>query len=134
MLAGDRRAARADAIAGLWERRISGNMTQADIYTLERLESEHGAEAVVHFEESGRLPRDFEFSHLYSASEYPEFARRADLGVLTDHMDHIQGHHGGDTTVPLHGEPRNASWADDWGTQTMGNSPEELDYLGMTCH
>jgi RHS repeat-associated protein len=133
LLAGDRAAARADAIAGLWERRVSGTMTQADIYTLNRLESQHGAEAIVRFEETGRLPRDFEFSHLYSASEYPEFARRSDLGVLTDYADHIHGHHGGDTTIPLHGEPRNASWAEDWGYQTMGETPEDLSYMGMTC-
>lgn len=134
LLASDRRAAREHAITGLRERLTSGNLAERDIHTLERLQQQHGQEAVQAFEETGRLPRDFEFSHLYSASEYPELARRSDLGVLTDRAEHIHGHHGGDTAVPLHGQPRNASWEESWGTQVVGDSPEELSYLGMTCY
>jgi RHS repeat-associated protein len=132
LLAHDRRAARADAIAGLWERMRSSSLDETDLYTLSRLENEHGLEAVQRFNESGELPRGFEFSHLYSASEYPEFANKSELGVLTDHRDHIYGHHGGNTTVPLHGEPRNATFEETWGFQVMGESPEALSYLGMT--
>jgi hypothetical protein len=129
LLSADRRAARSDAIAGLWERLRAGSLAERDIHTLERLQQTHGAEAIQTFEETGRLPRDFEFSHLYSASEYPEFARRSELGVLTDRAEHIQGHHGGDTSIPLHGEPRSTSWEENWGTQ-ISSDP---NYLGLVC-
>ncbi len=133
LLSGDRATARADAIADLWERRQTGQMTQADIYTLERLETEHGAEAVVQFEETGKLPRDFEFSHLYSAAEHPELASKSELGVMVDHAEHIYGHHGGDTRIPLNGEPRNPDWSESWGYQVLDDSPEAMSYAGMVC-
>ncbi len=133
LLKGDRATARADAIADLWQRRQSGQMTQGDIHTLERLETEHGAEAVVKFEETGELPKNFEFSHLYSAAEYPELASKSELGVLTDHSEHIYGHHGGDTRVPLDGQPRDVDWAEKWGYQVTDDSPEGMSYAGMVC-
>lgn len=67
LLSRDRRIARKEAQKGLWERYTSGNMEMRDIHTLERLLETHGPEAVARFEETGKLPRNYEFSHLFSA-------------------------------------------------------------------
>jgi hypothetical protein len=103
-----RRSARAEAIAGALESLRAGNPTPQAAHLSERLEAVYGREAVVKFMDTGKLPKGIEFSHLFSAAEYPEFARRGDLGVLTDEGEHRIGHHGGDTRVPLHGKPRSS--------------------------
>ena len=133
MLAGARAQARRLAIHDLWERLILGEMTVQDAQTITRLEQEHGLDAVAHFEDTGQLPRDFEFSHSYSAAANPEVANRPDLGQMLPHDDHIQGVHGGDTRVPLHGLPRNPDYD---GPSGLGiydsNTPEGRHALGMT--
>lgn len=101
-----RRRARAGALKEAHESLQSGSPTPQAAHLAERLEAVYGREALVEFMETGKLPKDVEFSHLFSASEYPEFAHRGDLGVLTDRGQHLQEHHGGDTRVPLHGRPR----------------------------
>jgi len=101
-----RRAARSVAINEALESLRSGSPTPQAEYLAERLEAVYGREALVKFMETGKLPRGVEFSHLFSAAEYPEFAHRSDLGVLTDQAEHRRGHHGGNTRIPLHGMPR----------------------------
>lgn len=105
-LSGARRAARAGALAEALESLRAGNPTPQAAHLATRLEEVYGREALAEFMETGKLPKGVEFSHLFSASEYPEFAHRGDLGVLTDSVEHRAGHHGGDTRVPLHGFPR----------------------------
>lgn len=128
-LSSARRRARADAIDDLRESIESGIYSPQAQYLAER----YGREALVEFVESGKLPDDVEFSHLYSAAEYPEFAHRSDLGVLTDSRDHRLGHHGGDTRIPLDGAPRDPDWESRLGTQEIDASRATgRRYLGMT--
>lgn len=101
-----RRTARSGAINEAVESLRSGSPTPQAAHLAERLEAVYGREALVRFMDTGNLPRGVEFSHLFSAAEYPEFAHRSDLGVLTDQAEHRLGHHGGNTRVPLHGFPR----------------------------
>ena len=101
-----RRAARSGAVSEALESLRAGNPTPQAAHLADRIEAVYGREALVEFMDTGKLPKGIEFSHLFSASEYPEFAHRSDLGVLTDQGEHRLGHHGGDTSVPLHGRPR----------------------------
>jgi RHS repeat-associated protein len=128
-----RRQARLNARSDMRSRMLAGKMTEADIRAIELLQA-HGVKALETYEETGRLPRGFEFSHLYSASAEPELASRGDLGVFTEKLDHLYGHHGGDTTVPLHGQPRNPGWQDGHGMQIVSDTPEGRSYAGMTDH
>jgi hypothetical protein len=105
LLKSDRAIARETAIQDALNSLRSGNPTPQAQYLADRLEN-LGREHLLRFLETGELPKNFEFSHLYSAAEYPEFARRGDLGVVTDSPDHRLVHHGGNTRVPLHGAPR----------------------------
>jgi RHS repeat-associated protein len=105
-LSAARRAARASAIKDALESLRAGNPTPQALHLAERLEAVYGREALVKFMETGKLPKGVEFSHLFSAAEYPEFAQQGELGVLTDAAEHRLGHHAGDTRVPLHGYPR----------------------------
>jgi RHS repeat-associated protein len=105
-LAVSRRAARTAAIKEALESLRAGNPTPQALHLAERIEAVYGREALVDFMETGKLPEGVEFSHLFSAAEYPEFSHRGDLGVLTDQAEHRFGHHAGDTRVPLHGTPR----------------------------
>jgi hypothetical protein len=81
---------------------------------LDLLIAEYGIDAVLEFIKTGRPPEDMETwrvenSHPYSASTYPEFAREA--GDLLTFLHHRIGVHGGDTRIPLHGDPRVMDWA-----------------------
>jgi RHS repeat-associated protein len=127
-----RARARKDAVADLWRNRQEGTLTERDIHTLTRLEELYGAEAVSKFDETGKLPKDFEFSHQFSAAEYPEFSGKSELGVITDAREHRFGHHGGNTNEPLHGSPRSTDW-ESTGFQIVDDTEEGLDYAGMVC-
>jgi RHS repeat-associated protein len=106
LLSGARRTARAAAIRDALESLRAETPTPQALHLVERLEEVYGRKWVVRFIKTGKLPKGIEFSHLFSASEYPEFAHRGDLGVLTDEREHRVLHHGGDTREPLHGFPR----------------------------
>jgi len=128
-LASVRRGARKGAIQDLRESVESGIYSPQALHFAER----YGRDALVEVAETGKLPPDAEFSHLYSAAEYPEHAHRPELGVLTDKGEHRFGHHGGDTRVPLHGAPRDPDWETEMGTQEIdAGTREGRDYLGMT--
>ena len=101
-----RGTAREGAITDALESLRSGSPTPQASYFRDSLEAEYGREAVVEFMDTGELPRGIDFSHLFSAAEYPEFAHRSELGVLVDATEHRLGHHGGNTSIPLHGIPR----------------------------
>jgi len=132
MLAGARAQASEQAAKDLWQRWQAGEMTVQDVQTLTRMEQEKGLEAVARFQESGKMPRGFDFSHSYSAAANPEVAGRADLGQQMPHSDHIEGVHGGNTRIPLYGLPRNPDYNGPSGYQIIdANTPEGRAYLGM---
>lgn len=74
------------------------------------------------FLQTKKLPSDFEFSHLWSAAHYPDIAHDPSTGYLTSYLDHRYGDHGGDTSIPLNGSPRDPNWRDSWGTQEIDAS------------
>lgn len=115
-----RRVAIGDALRSL----RAGSPTPQALYLVERLEATHGREAVDRFIETAKLPPGYENSHLFPASEWPEYAHRGDLTVVTDSADHRIGHHGGDTTKPLHGFPIDPEWEQEWGFQIIDPDPE----------
>jgi RHS repeat-associated protein len=106
VLNANRAIARREAIKDALESLRAGFPTPQAAHLAERIELVYGRESLVRFMETGKLPKGVEFSHLFSASEYPEWSQRGDLGVLTDHDEHILDHHDNDTSVPLHGFPR----------------------------
>jgi hypothetical protein len=103
-----RRIARKNAIKEARESLQSGFPTPQAAHLEKMLEDDYGRDAVERFKDTGKLPKraKIEFSHLFSAAEYPEWAHRHDLGVLTTSREHRDYHHEGDTRVPLHGFPR----------------------------
>ncbi len=112
-----RRKAREAAIAEAQEAARTGVHANERTRTfLETLESVGGRETVEDFAERGnealkdlrrnREDAAIEFSHLMSASEYPEFHHMMETGVLRTRREHRRMDHGSDTRVPLHGQPR----------------------------
>ncbi|HEY1527904.1 MAG TPA: SpvB/TcaC N-terminal domain-containing protein [Candidatus Angelobacter sp.] len=133
MLRGDSAAVRELAMEQLHDRVTSGEMIPDDVQTMRRLEQEKGIKAVVKFNKTGKLPKDFELSHYYSKAANPEVAKRPDLAKFEIRDDHIQGTHGGDTRVPLYGNPRNPDYKGSSGFQIIdANTPEGRGYLGMS--
>jgi hypothetical protein len=101
-----REAAREGAYEDLVESVESGTYSPQSMYTAERFTPDQ----LVEFAETGEIPEGMEFSHLYSAAEYPEVAGNSELGVLTDNWDHFYGHHGGNYANNPNGSPLDPDW------------------------
>ncbi|MEM8527829.1 MAG: hypothetical protein AAGG68_24520 [Bacteroidota bacterium] len=95
------------------------------------------------FLDTGKLPgyaqgrkynEQYEFSHLFSKNSYPEISDEPGSGIFRTRIDHRLGDHGGDTSAPLHGSPRDPDWRDTWGTQEVDSSSNKhwREYLGMS--
>jgi RHS repeat-associated protein len=115
-----RHQARKDAVDEVVETARAGVGSERSLHTIRVLEEDYGTEAVAYLAKHGKLPRnvtDLEFSHLFPASKYPEFAHKFEYGVLTGKREHRSGHHGGDTRRDLNGAPLDPDFDDRWGFQ-----------------
>jgi RHS repeat-associated protein len=130
-----RAESRKAAIEDLKESVESGIYSEESLYTAER----YTPDQLINISEGEDVPEGMQNSHLSSISEDPAFADRA--GVLTDELDHLHGHHGGDYSQNP-GEFANPDWESRpeveelFGENSMqiveAETPEGMNYLGMT--
>jgi len=131
-----RSSARSGAVEDLVESVESGTYSQQSLYTAERLTPDQ----LVEIAENGTAP-ELEFSHLESLSSAPQYGGESELGVLTDEVDHLYGHHGGNYSNDP-GEFADPDWEvrpeseelfGDSNVQIVDAETEEgMEYLGMT--
>jgi len=109
----ERRISRQTAETELREALESETLTPRQREVIDLIEAEYGKEAIAKFRETGVLPRGIENSHPYSVQTSPELATRP--GDLTPKAFHRYGVHGGDTTIPLEGEPLDPNYSEESG-------------------
>lgn len=125
-----RRISRKKAMIELREALRNEVLTPRQREMVELIRDEYGAEAIEYFIEHGKFPKgvSIENSHPYSVQSDPQISMEP--GDLIPSNYHRYGVHGGDTSIPLNGDPLAPNYSEQSGYLIYDESGVPIGQMG----